>query len=94
MGVRWEPSEEAPDGQRPLLTCDACGGPLRGAGIAAFDTTPSGERIGRFRLLHPQGCELDDPDTRRLPRMDLAAFLSALWRNAELAGEPHEPAGR
>jgi hypothetical protein len=86
MGVRWD-HENGGGGQRPLLVCDACGEPLQGAGIAAFDTDASGVRVGRFRLLHPAGCELSEPDTRALPRMDLADFLSALWRNAGLPGD-------
>lgn len=91
MGVRWEPAPDTEDGERPLLVCDACGESLHGAGIAAFDTDASGARIGRFRVLHPEGCELREPDTRALPRMELSAFLAALWRNAGLPGAaPHD----
>lgn len=85
MGVRWEGDARRP---RPVLVCDACGDPLGGAGVAAFDVDASGARTGRFRILHPAGCELADPDTRALPRMDLGEFFAALSRNAGLSIDP------
>jgi hypothetical protein len=87
MAVRWE---GAAGDLRPVLVCDACGEALDGAGIAAFDVDESGARTGRFRILHTAGCELADPDTRALPRMDLGEFFAVLSRNARLSGDPGE----
>ena len=83
MGVRWEPSGAADP--MPFLVCDACAEHVVGEGRAVFDTDAGGRRIGRFRILHP-GCELDQPDTRTLPTLDLAEFLRKLCRNARLPG--------